>query len=76
MQTMSFYSLKFSSIGMLVFPLGHFECQYVHHLELLPLLFLGASFASYALDFLQLYGRRQSFVLFTIFLHVIFCDCN
>ncbi|KAI9026429.1 hypothetical protein CLU79DRAFT_741714 [Phycomyces nitens] len=51
MQTMSFYSLKFSSIGMLVFPLGHFECQYVHHLELLPLLFLGAPFASYALRY-------------------------
>ncbi|KAI9025136.1 hypothetical protein CLU79DRAFT_744232, partial [Phycomyces nitens] len=27
------------------------------------------------LDFLQLYGRRQSFVLFTIFLHVLFRDC-
>ncbi|KAI9033907.1 hypothetical protein CLU79DRAFT_726167 [Phycomyces nitens] len=58
METMSFYSLKLSSIGML----------------LLPLLFLGAPmidlpFASYAL-------WRQSFVLFTIFLHVLFRDCN
>ncbi|KAI9025795.1 hypothetical protein CLU79DRAFT_743117 [Phycomyces nitens] len=63
MQTMAFYSLKLSSIGMLVFPLGHFECQYVHHPELLPLLFLGAPFTIYALRYvLSSKANDRSFV--------------